>query len=344
MDKKILANRIEQIDIIKGVGILLMIMGHINFGEAFDIWIHAFHMPIFYVMSGYLFKSEVQTTEEFVVKKARQLLLPYFAFSALGFLMAYVLYGANAIDFWSKLNDVFFDPNIGGAPVVGAVWFFPVLFWINVIFHFLHKYFGHNDYVLFVITLIIGFMAMLAAKLYNIHLPMGLDAALVGVAFAGTGYFLKQMSQSKIVLSIFNMNAIIFIVFVVCHGCLIFLNGLVNFRAGIYQNVFLSWFNAVLGTILLWNLANCLSRIMNKWKKANIIREIAEIGEHSITFVSLNGLIISVVRQRLDNILILENLHIFRLKEIIILFVVCFVLKVIMEILENSKLKIMLGK
>ena len=183
---------------------------------------------------------------------------------------------------------------------------------------------------------------MLATKLYNIHLPMGLDAALVGVAFAGTGYFLKQMSQKKIILLILNMNVLMFSVLTVFHGYLIFFNGLVNFRAGNYQNVFLTWFNAVLGAILLWNLANWVSSIMNK--KVNIVREIAEIGEHSITFVALNGLIISVVRQRLDNILILENSHIPFLKEIIILFVVCFVLNVITQILENSKLKIVLGK
>lgn len=42
---------VEHIDIIRGIGILLMIMGHIDFGENFDIYIHAFHMPVFYVIS-----------------------------------------------------------------------------------------------------------------------------------------------------------------------------------------------------------------------------------------------------------------------------------------------------
>lgn len=36
--------RKEHIDIFRGLGIILMIMGHIGFGGAFNHFIHAFHM------------------------------------------------------------------------------------------------------------------------------------------------------------------------------------------------------------------------------------------------------------------------------------------------------------
>jgi fucose 4-O-acetylase-like acetyltransferase len=41
-------NRIFFIDIFRGIGIILMIMGHIYFGVRFDKFIHAFHMPMFF--------------------------------------------------------------------------------------------------------------------------------------------------------------------------------------------------------------------------------------------------------------------------------------------------------
>ena len=343
MNNKISTDRIEYIDIIRGIGILLMIMGHIGFEKSFDIYIHAFHMPVFYVISGYLFKTDTVETERFIVRKARQLLVPYFFFSIINFFMAYVLGGTNVIDFWKELNDTFFDPTMGQVPIAGALWFLPALFWMNIIFHFLHKWFGQNDYVLFTFTLIIGFVAMVAVDRYNIYLPMGLDAALVGVCFAGTGYFLKQMSQKKIVSFILHMNVAIFIILAVVHRYLIFENELVNFRAGNYQNVFLTWFNGMVGTILLWNLSNWLSLLMKKWKRANIIRGIAQIGAHSITFVCLNQLVIKVVTLRLA-VPVLEKTSILFLREIIILLVVCFALYVIMQILENSRLKVVLGK
>ena len=47
--------RLDYIDIFKGFGIILMIMGHIGFGSLFAFFIHAFHMPIFFFISGFFF-------------------------------------------------------------------------------------------------------------------------------------------------------------------------------------------------------------------------------------------------------------------------------------------------
>mgnify|MGYP007030225338 CR=1 FL=1 len=35
-----------------------MIMGHVGFGGHFDKWIHAFHMPMFFFVSGMFFRSD----------------------------------------------------------------------------------------------------------------------------------------------------------------------------------------------------------------------------------------------------------------------------------------------
>lgn len=49
--------RIEWIDICKWVGILTMICGHIALLYILDKYIHAWHMPMFFVISGYLYKE-----------------------------------------------------------------------------------------------------------------------------------------------------------------------------------------------------------------------------------------------------------------------------------------------
>ena len=70
-------NRIVEIDLLKGFGIVLMIMGHIGFGKAFDTWIHSFHMPIFFVISGFLWKKRNISFKDFFKRKASSLLIPY---------------------------------------------------------------------------------------------------------------------------------------------------------------------------------------------------------------------------------------------------------------------------
>ena len=51
------ANRYEYIDITKGIGILLVVWAHILLVGWTHRFIYAFHMPLFFFMSGYLFNS-----------------------------------------------------------------------------------------------------------------------------------------------------------------------------------------------------------------------------------------------------------------------------------------------
>ena len=55
-----LKNRDVTLDYIKGIGIILMIIGHSDFAFLYDgllrHFIYSFHMPLFFLCSGYLYK------------------------------------------------------------------------------------------------------------------------------------------------------------------------------------------------------------------------------------------------------------------------------------------------
>ena len=51
-------SRLEYFDIYRGFGILLMVMGHVGFGIHFYHYIHGFHMPLFFLVSGYFTNPE----------------------------------------------------------------------------------------------------------------------------------------------------------------------------------------------------------------------------------------------------------------------------------------------
>ena len=74
-------SRVEYIDLFRAFGIVLMIMGHIKFGSHFDKWIHAFHMPMFFFVSGWFYRSKdgVSAGKQ-IIGKAKSLLLPYIVF------------------------------------------------------------------------------------------------------------------------------------------------------------------------------------------------------------------------------------------------------------------------
>jgi fucose 4-O-acetylase-like acetyltransferase len=70
--------KIEWIDIAKGFGILTVVAGHIYEGDIRRI-IFIFHMPLFFFISGYLFKPDLNRMHYFK-KKSYHLLVPYIAF------------------------------------------------------------------------------------------------------------------------------------------------------------------------------------------------------------------------------------------------------------------------
>lgn len=74
-------NRIDYIDVFRGFGILLMVIDHIGMGYKFSYFVHAFHMPMFFFLSGFFFKMP-KYGGGFIRKKMRSLLLPYFFFGS----------------------------------------------------------------------------------------------------------------------------------------------------------------------------------------------------------------------------------------------------------------------
>lgn len=80
--------RLIHIDILKGIAIILVVMGHMfvpytdYLNSTINQLIYSVHMPLFFFLSGYVFKKE-QNIGRMIIKKTIGLLLPFFTFSAL---------------------------------------------------------------------------------------------------------------------------------------------------------------------------------------------------------------------------------------------------------------------
>ena len=73
------AGRLRFVDIAKGISIICIILGHLGIHNITRV-VFTFHVPIFYLITGY-FVSRKEGVRDFAVKKARTLLVPYFATS-----------------------------------------------------------------------------------------------------------------------------------------------------------------------------------------------------------------------------------------------------------------------
>ncbi len=72
--------RIEWIDIAKGLGIIMVIAGH-TIALRYSQWLYAFHLPLFFFLSGLVFNQLKYNNYLFFFKvKAKQILLPWIVF------------------------------------------------------------------------------------------------------------------------------------------------------------------------------------------------------------------------------------------------------------------------
>ena len=70
-------NRIISVDYAKAIGIYLVVLAHTQLCAPLTNWIYVFHMPLFFLLSGYVFNNN-PSFKEFINRKAKTLVFPYF--------------------------------------------------------------------------------------------------------------------------------------------------------------------------------------------------------------------------------------------------------------------------
>lgn len=120
--------RLDWIDTIKGIGILFVVAGH-TMWPSVQFSVYLFHMPLFFIISGFLFKEKKPSV--FILSKIKTLLIPYvsylFVFSAYEFKNIYFNRFHTSDDLWSVVYNMFY----GGQMLTGSLgvfWFVSVLF------------------------------------------------------------------------------------------------------------------------------------------------------------------------------------------------------------------------
>lgn len=144
--------RIGWIDITKGIAIILVILGHSIIGLKANDFIFSFHMPIFFIVSGILFKEKDVL---FVIKhNAQRLLIPYAVTSGILIIARAI---SAYIQNWTmpQIKNLMINTFIGalfGYGVdegrkwffeiwrIGAIWFILAFFWSNIIIQIIYKY------------------------------------------------------------------------------------------------------------------------------------------------------------------------------------------------------------
>lgn len=324
-------NRIEWIDLYKSIGIILMIIGHIGVNKNTDIIIYAFNMPMFFFISGYLYKNKNENFKTYTKKKTKTLLFPYLIFG----LFHWIIYNIKnqCIDI-ETLKSLFFI-NTDRLPIAGALWFLTALFFVETIYFLIDNYIK-NKKIKYSIIFIISIIGNLWNNITNFRLPYSIDVAFVGIGLYTIGNLIKNNSKNSFINKFINMDKKIWIILFPISLTLIYINGYINMRASIYTNIPLFWINSILMSILLLNMSKYIE---NTNIKNNILYKfIISIGTNSITYVVLNQIVILFAK-----IIIKKIIKILIIQKILVLIISLIILYVINITIKNSKFKSIIG-
>lgn len=185
--------RVEYIDVAKGVGILLVILGHSIVGDVFlKNVIYSFHMPFFFMLSGYFLNFE-RSVKSNAQKSFRMLLIPYFAVCFTQIL----LYGIFKREL---LVSEFFTLLMGGADMFAlhidyqhVIWFIPVLFLSRILccLLFSQQLKLSND-IKYSLVIASAFCSIIITNHLGIVLPFFVSQTFVASLFLLSGHFIRS--------------------------------------------------------------------------------------------------------------------------------------------------------
>ncbi len=248
-------NRISWVDTLKAIGILSVILGHIQ--TPFTAFIFSWHMPLFFFIAGFFIKYDI-SSREFITKDFKRLMIPYFIFSILALIietLKRLSINKENLDYFFELKGIFLYmdyPNLINTYAF-VLWFLPALFLGRFLIHLL----GKKIKSIVMQLLIVSFLFYSS---FHLDLYFAIDNAFNSALFIFLGsIFYKLYKDEKILYTLILIPPV-----------LIFNFGIPNLNMAlkIFDHVFINILFASSAIFILIKLVNRLhlnSKLITLW-------------------------------------------------------------------------------
>jgi len=265
-------NRIAWIDSVKGIGILLVVLGHSGVPEWAKSLVFTFHMPLFFFLSGYLFNYTKYQSDinRFIRTKFFRLASPYLiSFIVLSLIWVGIkeivsvfhvpyespIFGLSLFDTvlsllygnGSACNPVYSNFALMVDP---PLWFLPALFSSMIVLYSIvticSRYGSVTGGIIGLLTIILGYVVS-----NFVFFPWGFDIACVSLVFTYGGYLLQQGNYNPALLKLRWIFPIL--IFLMIGSFLI--NGYVDMNERHYQNLLVFYVGGITGSLLVFSLS-----------------------------------------------------------------------------------------
>lgn len=279
--------RVQWIDAVKGVGILLVIAAHISpIGGAWFWYLTYGFMPIFFMMAGFTSKPNKDFYGS-IRRKAERLLIPYFVYGLIIALLSSLIFDStNLLQALCGLvygryslypeNPINVVPLLKGCPDICPLWFLPCMFLAYLLLIIYDTWGG--KIIMFLSSVVISILSIYKLILF----PWSLDTCFMAFLFILVGrYFKKHIGMTRKNKDILYACLFFFVYVLLCK-----LNPNVNFSIGRYGN-FVPW-----SVFLFFALGVAeplsLSYLFRFFDKTRILFLLSYFGRHSLRLMCIH--------------------------------------------------------
>lgn len=326
------AKRIGYLDIAKGIGILLVVLGHcLGMPALVRQFVYSVHMPLFFILAGYTFRvKSSETIREFLRKNVRSLLVPYILTCGIVIAVQAVLAAVRGEDILTEIIKWVLAGLYGsgdrvpsyfetaGIPFtfIGAIWFLLALFFARILLMLCLR--SRTPFLWILLSFAAGLVTADRIEWFPFSIQAGMCAAL----FLYLGYWIREHD-------LFRWNAVHWVLklLMLCMWiyCIIFC-GKLYMVSNTYTDGLLDVIGSICGTFMIVYLAQGIERFTK-----GICFVLTGLGRISLGIMCAHLIVLDCAEPFELAGRIADSLHItYRIAEVCLLFAATAVVTVIL--------------
>ena len=277
-------NRIDWIDVAKGIAIIFVLIIHYDRRAAGRIAALGlmFCVQLFFFLSGMFANCEKYTFKEYVKRQAKALMLPYAAFSVINIIFHYIFNRGLPLAVFKEIiiNILLARRN---HMLVAAMWFLPCLFLVSIIYKLLTMLIKNKKLLL---LLCFGLIAYAKVFMQEPILPFSANQAVRFLVYFSAGSilfpYLKDLSMEKFRSQNTKVKAAL-IVYTLVAAVLIYI--LYKKEYIIYfRNDFLFYSSLFINTVMIISFVVIISVLLSGFTP------LVKIGQNTLGFCCLENI------------------------------------------------------
>lgn len=194
------SKREHSYDIVKGIAMILVIIGHCKFVPAPMLWwLYSFHMPLFFMVSGMLMNVEKYSFVSFLKNRLRTLVLPYFSLSFVLYIWDVIIkIRLSTLDeelYIKKFFGIFFARR--NTDYYYNLWFLTALFFAELLVFIIVKVCKNKSPVIFIFMIILSCAGFYIVSKISRSYFWSLDLVPLSAAFLAIGYLIRLYLKKR---------------------------------------------------------------------------------------------------------------------------------------------------